>query len=147
MFCGTAASAASARRGAYYAGPGNKFWRTLHEVGLTPRELRPEEFRSLSEYGLGLTDLSKLRSGSDLVVGVDDFNVGRLAQLIDDNAPAVIAFNGKRAGGAAFGRAVDYGRQDENFAGAEAWVLPSTSGAASGAWDPAIWRDLAERLR
>jgi TDG/mug DNA glycosylase family protein len=147
VFCGTAAGAASGRRGAYYAGPGNKFWRTLHEVGLTPRELRPEEFWSVLDYGLGLTDLSKRRSGSDLAVGVDDFDVPRLAQLVRDNAPVVIAFNGKNAGRGAFGHSVDYGRQDEDFAGAEAWVLPSTSGAASGAWDRAAWRDLAERLR
>ena len=147
VFCGTAASAASARRGAYYAGPGNKFWRTLHEVGLTPRQLLPEEFAELPAFGLGLTDLSKRRSGSDLQVGVDDFDVDRVAGLVRAHAPAVIAFNGKKAGGTALGRAVGYGRQDEDFAGAEPWVLPSTSGAASGAWDRAPWGDLADRLR
>lgn len=41
-FCGTAAGAASALRRAYYAGPGNGFWRTVHEVGLTPRLLQPD---------------------------------------------------------------------------------------------------------
>ena len=30
VFCGTAAGKASARAGAYYAGPGNAFWPTLH---------------------------------------------------------------------------------------------------------------------
>jgi G:T/U-mismatch repair DNA glycosylase len=29
VFCGTAAGTASARAGAYYAGPGNAFWPTL----------------------------------------------------------------------------------------------------------------------
>ena len=44
VFCGTALGAASARRRAYYAGPGNKFWPTLAAVGLTPRRLEPEEY-------------------------------------------------------------------------------------------------------
>ena len=32
VFCGTAAGDASAKKRAYYAGPGNRFWKTLHEV-------------------------------------------------------------------------------------------------------------------
>lgn len=34
-FCGTAAGTASARAKAYYAGPGNSFWRTLFATGMT----------------------------------------------------------------------------------------------------------------
>ena len=37
VFVGTAAGARSAAVGHYYAGPGNRFWHTLHEIGLTPR--------------------------------------------------------------------------------------------------------------
>ncbi len=40
-FCGTAVGNVSAQRGAYYAGPGNMFWPTLHGAGLTPRRLQP----------------------------------------------------------------------------------------------------------
>lgn len=36
VFCGTVAGRTSALRCAYYAGPGNKFWRMRHAVGLTP---------------------------------------------------------------------------------------------------------------
>ncbi|OYV45492.1 MAG: hypothetical protein B7X10_05700 [Burkholderiales bacterium 21-58-4] len=36
VFCGTAAGRASAAAGAYYAHPGNFFWRTVHAVGLIP---------------------------------------------------------------------------------------------------------------
>ena len=39
VFTGTAVGSASAHAGAYYAGPGNAFWPTLHAVGLTPRLL------------------------------------------------------------------------------------------------------------
>ena len=65
VFCGTAAGAVAARVGAPYAGPGNRFWWVLHEIGLTPRELRPQEFRELPRYGIGLTDVAKHASGSD----------------------------------------------------------------------------------
>jgi double-stranded uracil-DNA glycosylase len=50
VFCGTAAGTQSAEVGAYYAGRGNKFWRTLYEIGLTPRQLAPHEFTSLPLY-------------------------------------------------------------------------------------------------
>jgi len=146
VFCGTAAGAASARRDAYYAGPGNKFWRALHVVGLTPRTLDPAEFRSLLDYGLGLTDLSKLQSGSDLEIGTTGFDVARLAQLVRRNTPTVVAFNGKKAGRAALEEVEDYGQQDVRFAGREAWVLPSTSGAANRYWDLAPWQELAGRV-
>ncbi len=43
VFCGTGAGAWSARVGAYYGKPGNKFWPTLHAVGLTPRRREPAE--------------------------------------------------------------------------------------------------------
>jgi TDG/mug DNA glycosylase family protein len=147
LFCGTAAGAASARRGAYYAGPGNKFWRTLYEVGLTPRQLEPVEFESAVDYGIGLTDLCKTRSGSDAEIGTDGFNVPGLEAAVRMNAPDVIAFNGMKAGRAAL-RAVDgYGAQPTPFADADAWVLPSTSGAANRSWDAAWWHDLAARVR
>jgi TDG/mug DNA glycosylase family protein len=42
------------------------------------------------------------------------------------------------------GRNVDCGPQHERFAGARIFVLPSTSGAARGAWDERRWRELAD---
>lgn len=104
VFCGTAVGAVSARRHAYYAGPGNKFWPTLREIGLTPRRLQPTECASVLHYGVGLTDVCKQRSGSDLQVGVQGFDVQRLAGLIRENAPLIIAFNGVKAGRASLQR-------------------------------------------
>jgi double-stranded uracil-DNA glycosylase len=143
VFCRTAPGTASARAGAYYAGPGNRFWQTLHEVGLTPRLLAPAEFARLPEFGIGLTDASKTASGSDLEVGRRGFDPERLEQAIAVVSPAHLAFNGKNAARAILGRAVDYGRQPERIGGAAVWVLPSTSGAARGFWDIAPWRELA----
>ena len=59
VFCGTAVATASAKRGHYYAGRGNKFWELLHTAGFTPIQLRPEDDISLLDYGIGITDLVK----------------------------------------------------------------------------------------
>jgi TDG/mug DNA glycosylase family protein len=59
VFCGTAVGQRSAQRGHYYAGPGNDFWRLLHDTGLTPRLLAPDDDVTLPTYGLGLTDLAQ----------------------------------------------------------------------------------------
>ena len=146
VFCGTAPGTASARAGAYYAGPGNRFWTTLHEVGLTPVLLRPAEFTRLPEFGIGLTDISKTASGSDQEVARRGFDPARLAAAIAEVSPAHLAFNGKNAARGTLGRPVDYGPQPERIGGATAWVLPSTSGAARGFWDIERWRELAVAL-
>jgi len=152
VFCGSAASAASARRGAYYAGPGNKFWRTLHAVGLTPTLLTPDGFRRLPEFGIGLTDMAKHASGGDasLPAGADD--PAGLRARIERYSPGILAFNGKRAARVAlaawFGaRNVDYGAQTRRLGSSAIHVLPSTSGAASGFWSIEPWRTLAHAAR
>jgi TDG/mug DNA glycosylase family protein len=143
VFCGTAPGTASARARAYYAGPGNRFWPTLHEIGLTPILLRPAEFARLPEFGIGLTDVSKTASGSDREVGRATFDPTRLTTVIAAASPSHLAFNGKNAARAALGRPVGYGPQPERLGGAQTWVLPSTSGAARAFWDIGPWRELA----
>jgi double-stranded uracil-DNA glycosylase len=143
VFCGTAASAASARAGAYYAGPGNAFWATIKSVGLTAVRLLPAEFARLPEYGIGLTDICKVLHGSDEEVGTVEFDVAGLEARIAEAKPANLAFNGKNAARGALERGVDYGPQPERIGGAAVWVLPSTSGAARKFWDIGPWEELA----
>src|SRR4051794_24990543 len=78
VFCGTAAGTTSARRREYYAGRGNRFWTILHETGLTPRRLRPAEFRDLVTYGIGLTDVCKTQDGMDRELRAAAFDPNRL---------------------------------------------------------------------
>lgn len=147
VFCGTAAGTASARAKAYYAGPGNRFWRTLHQIGLTPVELAPDEFARLPEHGIGLTDICKVLHGSDQEVGTVEFDIAGLEARIGAAEPDNLAFNGKNAASGALERGVDYGVQPERIAGATVWVLPSTSGAARRFWKVEPWRDLADAIR
>jgi TDG/mug DNA glycosylase family protein len=143
VFCGTAAGTASARAKAYYAGPGNAFWKTLQATGLTPVRLEPAEFGRLPEFGIGLTDICKVLHGSDAEVGTVEFDVDGLQARIAAAEPAHLAFNGKNAARGALERAVEFGPQPEQIGGAAVWVLPSTSGAARRYWDIEPWRELA----
>ena len=146
VFCGTAAGAASARRRAYYAGPGNAFWPTLFRVGLTPRLLAPGEFRSIVQYGLGLTDISKTASGNDDELPPGSFDPGRLERAIRRYRPLFLAFTSKRAAAEFLGRPVAYGPQAAAIEATRLFVLPSPSGAARRHWDESQWLALA-RLR
>jgi TDG/mug DNA glycosylase family protein len=143
VFCGTAAGAVAARVGAPYAGPGNRFWWVLYETGLTPRQLDPPEFRDLPRYGLGLTDVAKLTSGSDASLGRADFDAAAVVEKIERYAPRIVAFVGKRAAREVLGSVAGYGRQDARIGVSEVWVVPSTSGAARGSWDMRPWHELA----
>jgi TDG/mug DNA glycosylase family protein len=147
VFCGTAAGTASAKAKAYYAGPGNAFWKALHVTELTPVQLEPAEFGRLPEFGIGLTDICKVLYGSDVEVGTVEFDVARLQEKIAAAEPARLAFNGKNAARGALERDVRFGLQEEQIGGAEVWVLPSTSGAARRFWDIAPWQELALACR
>jgi TDG/mug DNA glycosylase family protein len=147
IFCGTAASTRSAERGMYYAGPGNRFWLTLHEVGLTNRLLDPAEFATLLSYGIGLTDLVKHKAGMDKVLVGGDFKDGRqrLRQAILEYRPRFLCFTSKEAAKQFFGlRRVAYGLQEGTIGETRLFVAPSTSGAARGSWDIRFWKELVE---
>jgi TDG/mug DNA glycosylase family protein len=131
VFCGTAVGECSARRGHYYAGPGNAFWSLLHGAGFTARRLAPEEDVTLPEHGLGLTDLVK-----DVARSHDRglaFDVPTLLAKVEQHRPSWVAFTGKVAG-QAVARALGHPRpglgvQSWTLARSEVFVLPSSSGA------------------
>ena len=132
VFCGTAAGKRSAAERAYYAHPGNMFWRALFEARLTPRLLAPAEFLLLPNYGLGLTDLAKRHAGNDNELPQDAFDVPALLAKIERHAPRMLAFTSKHAARALLDRAVNYGLQDKTIEGTQLFVLPSPSGQARG---------------
>lgn len=143
VFCGTAAGRRSAAERAYYAHPGNMFWRALHASGLTPRQLAPADYPLLPTFGLGLTDLAKLHAGNDDELPRDAFDVPALRAKIERFSPGVLAFTSKAAARAALGRAATYGLQAETIGATRLFVLPSPSGQARGHWDLEPWIALA----
>jgi len=154
VFCGMAAGPESARRGAYYAAPGNRFWRMLHEAGFTSRRLRPEDFSELPGLGIGLTDLAKTQSGVDRVVRVTQADRDRLLGAIRAAQPRALAFTSGRTAALALGlKTVAFGPLDDALRPAgfpPIFVLPSTSGSNNGNWDrngyDAYWMDTAMTL-
>jgi TDG/mug DNA glycosylase family protein len=148
VVCGSAAGRRSAELMQYYAGRGNKFWLTLARTGLTPRLLAPSEYPLLLSFGIGLTDLVKLQSGGDAEIDFRRAGARELEQKIARLRPRVLCFNGKRAAGEFLGRRrVSFGLQPEPIGATRIFVAPSTSGAANGSWDPAVWDALAATVR
>jgi len=147
VVCGTAAGTRSAQLKHYHSGPGNKFWRTLAALSLTPRQLSPDEAPLLLDFGISLTDLAKGQSGADSAIVFDPGGAELLRDKVRDLKPQVLGFNGKRAAQEFFGRrTVSYGLQPDRIGETEIFVAPSTSAAANGSWDLSWWRDLAERV-
>jgi len=147
VFVGTAASTRSADLGHYYAHPGNRFWPTLAEVGVTPRRYAPREFASLLALGIGFTDICKSGAGMDHQIAVrpDDITLFRTKML--RYRPRTIAFTSKKAASLFYGRptqAINFGRQPSVDDFPDVFVLTSPSGAASGSWTLQPWRELAD---
>ncbi len=148
IFCGTAAGQHSAQIGHYYAGKGNRFWKTLHEVGLTKKQMTPQQDSEILEYGIGLTDLAKGVSGMDRHIPDNAYAPQRLNDLVEQYRPKRIAFTSLKAARIALrDPKVSRGRlQTSPFSPVKVWALPSPSGAARGYWDIRPWEDLAKSI-
>jgi double-stranded uracil-DNA glycosylase len=150
VLCGSAVGTASAKAGAYYAHKQNKFWKILHETGLTPVLLRPAQYRELLHHGIGLTDFVKTHSGMDHQIPLTKLaeeSRTRLRASMMKFRPALLAFTSKTAGQQFLGGQRTYGEQTERIGATRIWILPSTSGAASGSWRPEVWHRFADAVR
>jgi double-stranded uracil-DNA glycosylase len=151
VFVGTAASERSAATGHYYAHPGNRFWRTLHTVGLTPRLYQPHEFPALLDIGIGIgfTDLCKQGAGMDHVALKAGVDVEAFTTKIRRYRPRTVAFTSKKAASLFYGKPtalITHGKQPARDNFPDVFVLASPSGAASGAWTLQPWLDLAAHV-
>jgi double-stranded uracil-DNA glycosylase len=142
VYCGINPGRASAAAGAHFANPRNDFWRLLHDAGLTPRLLAPEEQHSLVELGYGLTNAARrtTRGSSELRRADFEGTAERLESLADELRPLVIAFVGKAAYEGTYHERPELGLQQRRFPETLLYVLPSTSPANAAV-------PYAERLR
>jgi TDG/mug DNA glycosylase family protein len=151
VFVGTAAGRRSAAVGAYYAHPGNRFWRTLHAIELTPRLYAPSEFEELLSLGIGFTDMSKIGIGMDHDVRADQYDIARFERSIRTHQPRAVAFTSKKAASVWLRcgtKHIALGMQAVRHDGSpQTFVLPSPSGAAARFWDERPWRQLADWIR
>ena len=131
LFVGINPSLYSVRAGHYYARPGNLFWRCLHEGGLTPVRLRPQEDHRVLEWGIGITDCVKRPTVSAAEVTAAEFRdaEGALVAKIARWRPRLVCFNGLVGYRGVFDPKAGLGRQPRRLEGAVLFVVPSTSGA------------------
>ncbi len=154
VFVGINPGEVSARRGHYYAHPGNGFWKALSASLLVPCDLGPDDDRALPlGHGIGFTDVvkrvvtdSSQVSDAELRAAVPAFR-RRVAYA----RPRAVCFTTTRGFQACFPgvrTASEWGRQPATLEGAEVWVMPSTSGraAAHRVHVHRVLAELAERL-
>jgi double-stranded uracil-DNA glycosylase len=149
-FVGTAAGPRSAAERAYYAHPGNRFWRAVHEAGITPRQFAPHEYPQMLDLGIGLTDFCKISWGVDSQIDRDHFDVIGFTRKVKRLKPRALAFTSKTAAGLWLGKStgrIQTGRQHATHAdGPPVFVLPSPSGLATSYWSIQPWKELSAYL-
>jgi TDG/mug DNA glycosylase family protein len=140
VFCGTAAGRQSALQRAYYAHAQNRFWRTLHEVGLTPALIVPRDYESLWRYGIGMDhQLPPEALGQEAVAALK----ARIAKV----KPRILAFTSLNGGRKVMGPRATAGEQPAGLGATRVWILPSPSPLAANHWDIAPWRALARAVK
>jgi TDG/mug DNA glycosylase family protein len=131
LFVGINPSLRSAEVGHHFARPGNRFWAALHDAGLTPRRLRPDEDASLPLYGLGVTNIADRPTRDAAQLSGEELRAGAAAleRTVRRCAPRLVAMLGLTAYRVAFARPrAAMGLQAETIGGRPVWVLPNPSG-------------------
>jgi TDG/mug DNA glycosylase family protein len=131
VFCGINPGMTAAISGHHFSSPSNRFWRVLHLAGFTPTQIRPEDDRSILEFGYGLTTAVARATRRADELSADEFVSARasLTRKIRHFAPRTVAFLGKAAySGITRQPLIRWGEQPLPFAGARAWVVPNPSG-------------------
>jgi TDG/mug DNA glycosylase family protein len=150
VFCGTAAGRQSALQQAYYAHGQNRFWKTLHEVGLTPSLFLPQDYEKLWDLGIGLTDIAKYAYGMDHQLPREALGPDAVAALearIRKVRPSILAFTSLNGGRKVMGLRAEAGEQPKRMGETRVFILPSPSPLAANHWDIGPWRDLAKAVK
>src|SRR5690606_5049608 len=134
LFVGINPGRESAATGHHFAGPGNHFWRLLHDAGFTPRRLAPHEEEMLPGWGLGITNIVARASRGEDDLSWDELTAGgaRLRHVVRRLRPRVVALLGKNVYRAYAGlsRSADvaWGRQPSSVVeGVVDFVAPNPS--------------------
>lgn len=133
VFVGINPSLMAAHRGRYYAGPGNHFYKLLHESGLTPRSVSFEEDYKLLQYSIGLTNIVTRPTRSAAELKRTELKEG--AKIVEDKLrlykPRIAVFNGKCIyevfAHITTKSKFHFGLQPERIDDTAIWVTPSSS--------------------
>jgi double-stranded uracil-DNA glycosylase len=131
LFCGINPGTLSGQLGLHFARAGNRFWKLLHAAGFTDAVLLPSEQHILPSSGIGITNLvERATAGAG---DLQDTELGDGARCLEAKVmtlrPRFVAVLGLQAYRSAFERPkATIGRQPEEMAGAQLWLLPNPSG-------------------
>lgn len=152
LFIGYNPSLRSGETGHHYANPNNRFYRVLHESGLTPRLYSPHEDGELLELGYGFTNIVSRPTRTAAEILPEEYRAGRerLKQLFVEWKPTIACFVGKGVYQQYSGKgSLPWGLQKEPVNGSICeFVAPSTSGLVRMSLEDmtAIYRGLKNRL-
>jgi double-stranded uracil-DNA glycosylase len=135
VFCGINPASTAAADGHNFSNRSNRFWTVLHLAGFTDTRLRPEDEHELLRYRCGITAVVERPTAKAAEVTRAEFRDARtlFEAKMRRYRPAVLAFLGKRALSAMLAAPdIAWGRQQSDFAGSTAWVLPNPSGLNRG---------------
>lgn len=121
----------SAAIGHHFGRPGNRFWPTLHQAGISHRLLSPFEDAELLESGYGITNVVPRTTAAADELLPEELIAGaaRLRAKIKRLKPRIAAFVGAGAYRTGFRRPrAKMGPQVERFGITRIWVLPNPSG-------------------
>ena len=121
----------------HFAHPVNRFYACLLKAGIIDRPIDQAAGMDdadrdyLRSRGIGITNLVRRATARADELDADELRAGgeRLATLVAEVAPRVVAVAGITAYRMAFGqKKAALGRQPEDLGGAELWVVPNPSG-------------------
>ncbi|MBS4189582.1 mismatch-specific DNA-glycosylase [Bacillus sp. FJAT-49705] len=132
LFVGFNPSIRSSETGHHFANPNNRFWKILHESGLTPRKFDSTEDNQLLDLGYGLTNIVPRPTKAAEEITKEEYEVGRkeLIRKISFYKPKVICFVGKGVYQEySKKKSIPWGKQESSIiSGTIDFVAPSSSG-------------------
>lgn len=129
VFVGINTGTYSAMKGHYYARPQNLFWQMLHQSGLIPFPLKPEDDWKLIRFRIGVTDAVKRVTDSSSDLSAAELKEGGeiVRRKILFYQPRIVCFNGLTSYRALSGSDDGPGPKPDRIGTSRIFVVPSTS--------------------
>ena len=140
----------------HFAHPVNRFYPALLKSGIIDRPIDQatgmddDDRDYLRSRGIGITNLVRRATARADELDADELREGgeRLARLVAETRPVVVAVLGITAYRSAFGqKKAIVGRQPEDLGGAQLWVVPNPSGLNAHATVDTLATSYAEPAR
>ena len=137
LFVGINPGLWTAATSTHFAHPANRFYPALLRAGILERPISPsagmtdEDREHLRSRGIGITNIVARATARASDLSADELRAGQalLADLVGRTVPRVVAIAGITAYRTGWGRPkAVLGRQPEDLAGSELWVVPNPSG-------------------